>query len=360
MAYNEISTSGLSLPIYNAEIDLDDPSSGIYCMSFVDDPATETSWQLFKKQPKLIKFSDNKDSDSEHLIYGVVMLADTPIYRYDNERGEYYIKYSKEVLRKMATKFLDDDYHKNIDLNHNGVYLGQDKVKLQELFIKDTERGISTPFKDIPEGSLVASYKVLDEDTWNEIKQSNLTGFSLAGYFGLAKQNFSNFYITKMSKIKNLIKTLLNFSEKEAKKGDETITIVFDGELKEGVKVADSDGNEVPDGTYVVDSQEVTIKDSTVELIKDAEDEAKTDADDSKQDEGVYTKNEEETPEETETGESDSDLEKRVEDLEARVEALEKALDSVSTPSVSEEYTKMSVKANAFSKAGNILSALKH
>lgn len=339
MTYNE-------LPIYNAEIDLDDPTSGIYCMSFVDDPATQTSWQLFKKQSKLVKFS----SDEEHIIYGVVMLADTPIYRYDNERGEYYIKYSKEVLRKMATKFLADDYHKNIDLNHNGVYLGQDKVKLQELFIKDSGRGIETPFKEIPEGSLVASYKVLDETTWEEIKHSNLTGFSLAGYFDLKKQNFSIFNKVNMSKIKNLIKTLLNFSEKEATKGDETITIVFDGELKEGVKVADPDGNEIPDGTYVVDSQEVTIKDSAVESIKDDSD--------SKQDDEVETKNEDET-ETPETG-SDNDLEKRVEDLEARVESLEKALDTVSSPSISEEYTKMSVEKNALSNAGHILSALKH
>ena len=64
------------LPIYNALIS--DENEGIFVISLVDAPATETNWMCFKEQEN-IKFSIvNED---EHIFAGVVMVADKPIYR---------------------------------------------------------------------------------------------------------------------------------------------------------------------------------------------------------------------------------------------------------------------------------------
>ena len=85
----------------------------------------------------------------------------------------------------MAEKWLSEGIANNINLDHN-----EDKyvngLFLKEVFIKDTSRGINPKgFEDIEEGSLFGTYKVLNEDVWEEIKNGTFKGFSLEGYFDL-------------------------------------------------------------------------------------------------------------------------------------------------------------------------------
>ena len=43
-----------------------------------------------------------KFDNSKHIITGVVCLADTPIYRYNERMGEYYVVFTKETIEKMV------------------------------------------------------------------------------------------------------------------------------------------------------------------------------------------------------------------------------------------------------------------
>ena len=143
------------LPIYNALIS--DDNEGILVISLVDAPATETNWMCFKEQEN-IKFSIvNED---EHILAGVVMVADKPIYRIAPDGTEYYIVFSKDVIKRMAEKMLDDNTFNNIDIQHDGNIIPRDKVKLVELFIADEAKGIKPNYLDVPDGSLLANYKI--------------------------------------------------------------------------------------------------------------------------------------------------------------------------------------------------------
>lgn len=327
------------IPIYEATIDENDDNTGIFCMSLVENPAVMVNWELFSQNPKLLRFNN----DEKQLISGVVMLADTPIYRYSENYGEYYIKYSKETIQKMADKFLFGDNHKNVDIEHNGILLDNSKIHLVELMIKDTTKGITTLFSDVPDGSLIATYKVLDKTLWENLKNSKLSGFSLSGFFDLCETNcFLENYSTqiknnikiKMSKIKNIIKTLLNFTEKEAKKGDETITLVYDGEFTEGTAVTDADGNSVPDGTYEVDGNSVEIENSVVKKLDKISEENLD-----------------------ENSELDA-IKAEVEELKKEIEELKKAIEgSVEVTPVVEEYANI-VKNSKLKGASKILSHL--
>ena len=42
-----------------------------------------------------------KFDNSKHIITGVVCLADTPIYRYNERMGEYYVVFTKETIEKV-------------------------------------------------------------------------------------------------------------------------------------------------------------------------------------------------------------------------------------------------------------------
>ena len=254
-----------NLPTYNALIS--DENEGILVISLVDAPATETNWMCFKEQEN-IKFSIvNED---EHILAGVVMVADKPIYRIAPDGTEFYIVFSKDVIKRMAEKMLSDNTFNNIDIQHDGNIIPHDKVKLVELFIADETKGIKPNYLDVPDGSLLANYKIYDEQLWQMAKSGALNGFSLEGVFTTVRyeQNKNNKH-TKMSKIKEMLKSILvQLGEVNTDKG----ILTYDGALAVGVEVKNEDGSKPADGEYKLeDDKVIVVKDGFVDEIKEVE-----------------------------------------------------------------------------------------
>lgn len=254
-----------NIPTYSALIS--DDNEGILVISLVDAPATETNWMCFKEQEN-IKFSIvNED---EHILAGVVMVADKPIYRIAPDGTEFYIVFSKDVIKRMAEKMLDDNTFNNIDIQHDGNIIPHDKVKLVELFIADEAKGIKPNYLDVPDGSLLANYKIYDEQLWQMAKSGELNGFSLEGVFTTVRyeQNKNNKH-TKMSKIKEMLKSILvQLGEVNTDKG----ILTYDGDLAVGVEVKNEDGSKPADGEYKLeDDKVIVVKDGLVDEIKEVE-----------------------------------------------------------------------------------------
>ena len=255
-----------NIPTYSAIIS--DDNEGILVISLVDAPATETNWMCFKEQEN-IKFSIvNED---EHILAGVVMVADKPIYRIAPDGTEFYIVFSKDVIKRMAEKMLSDNTFNNIDIQHDGNIIPRDKVKLVELFIADEAKGIKPNYLDVPDGSLLANYKIYDEQLWQMAKNGTLNGFSLEGVFTTVRyeQNKNNKH-TKMSKIKEMLKSILvQLGEVNTDKG----ILTYDGNLAVGVEVKNEDGSKPADGEYKLeDDKVIVVKDGFVDEIKEVED----------------------------------------------------------------------------------------
>lgn len=188
------------LPIFQANVD--EEGTGMFVVSLVEEPAVEVSWQLFDKAKQTFKV-ENPDLQ---LITGVVMLADTPIYRYDPTYGEYYIVFSKDTIEKMVQKFFKEGYQENVDNDHTFNLI--DGIELQQAFIKDTDKGISPKgFEDVPDGSLFFTYKVTSDELWEKVRTGSWTGFSLAGTFDM-EQAFAKVVDKDEEEILNLIQTL--------------------------------------------------------------------------------------------------------------------------------------------------------
>ena len=276
------------LPIYNALIS--DDNEGIFVISLVDAPATETNWMCFKEQEN-IKFSIvNED---EHILAGVVMVADKPIYRIAPDGTEYYIVFSKDVIKRMAEKMLDDNTFNNIDIQHDGNIIPRDKVKLVELFIADEAKGIKPNYLEVPDGSLLANYKIYDDELWNMAKSGVLNGFSLEGVFSTIRYKHNkNIKHNKMSKIKEMLKSILvQLGEVNTDKG----ILTYDGDLAKGVEVKNEDGSKPADGEYKLeDDKIIVVKDGYVEEIKEVEAEMAEEkpADEKPKDEGEAKPNE--------------------------------------------------------------------
>ena len=87
------------LPIYNAEIK--DERDGIIAISFVGRTCGGIKLYVIREN-RFLCFSPTKRKKN---ILGVIMRADFPIYRRDEDGNEFYITYSADTIAKMAQKY---------------------------------------------------------------------------------------------------------------------------------------------------------------------------------------------------------------------------------------------------------------
>lgn len=251
------------LPIYKATIK--DETDGVFCLSFVDFPATEVDWQMFSKQE--VNFSI--ENEEKRLVRGVFMSANHLIYRIDETGYEYYITFGEDTLRKIAERFLANGYNKNVDTNHNARL--EDGIYLQEIFFKDVEKGVNpVGFENVEDKSLFCQYRVENDEIWNDIKEGKFKGFSMAGFFDVEpiqmskiNNNNNNIYKMKLSKIKSLLQTaLMQFGRLSSDKG--LLSYASDNEypeIGEDMFLVDEEGNETPaeDGEYTLEDNVVIV-----------------------------------------------------------------------------------------------------
>ena len=163
--------------VYYINID-ESEELGMFSVSLVDFPAVETQFLCFNEEkPKQLFFA----KPEEHIITGVALRADLPIYRVNPKTGEeYYVVFTKETIKKMIARYSKQGMTNNVDLQHSGELVSG--VYMVESFIINDERGIRPKeFSDIEDGSWIVSYYVEDEDLWNKIKNGNdLNGFSIS------------------------------------------------------------------------------------------------------------------------------------------------------------------------------------
>lgn len=371
------------LPLYEALIN--DLNDGIFAVSLVDYPATESNWQCFSKQEQMYSI----ENEEEHIITGVIMLANTPIYRRDESGFEFNIVYTPETIKLMSEKMLKDMAHNQIDIQHDGNILPAGTVNLVEVYIKNSEKGIAPNFlKDIPDGSLIGSYKIHDDVLWNACKEGNLHGFSLAGYFDIKEfESKKKSKYSMIEKIKEKLSELLvelsaeeetetveqvteteevtetvEETEAPAESAEETVeTVEVPGEAAEVEAPVDAEETEAP-----AESEEVQMAAETEEENSDTE-EVPAESEETK----------EEVPAETEDNseialikadiasmKNDIELAKGLyeqmkTDLESIKETLQNLVNAPAVPPVTEQFEAATVIDTKVSKAARIASALR-
>lgn len=326
------------LPVYKAVVN-DDDESAMFAVSLVDFPAVEKDFLAFSKDVKTLNFSI--ENEEKHLVTGLVMSCDTPIYRIANNGMEYYIVFDAETIKNMTRKFLKSGFNNNVDLNHDFNYI--EGVELLELYIKDTERGIDPKgFEDVKNGSLFGTYFISDEKVWEEIKAGTYKGFSIEISCGIEKlennnEKRTNNVMSKINKLKAVLSKMLetiDFGEVSTDKG--MVRWSSENELPEigeSVVGVDEDGNELQleDGDYALDGGIViVIKDHRVEEVRkpEPEEEKPAEPEEEKPVEEPMAEEEEEKPAEDETpADPEPEEEEKPEEekcpMEERVIALE-------------------------------------
>lgn len=120
--------------------------------------------------------------EEKRIITGAAMIADKPIYRYDQHRGEYYVVFDKDSIWQIAKKWAKTDRYDSVNIHHEDPTAG---LSLLESFIVDREQGKYPPkgYDEVADGSWFLSYIVNDDDIWARVKAGEFKGFSVEGFF---------------------------------------------------------------------------------------------------------------------------------------------------------------------------------
>ena len=330
------------MKLYDISIDPTDFETGLNAISLVEYPAVEVDFLAFAKdESAVLQFAD----EERHIITGIALLADTPIYRIAPDKTEYYVRFTKDCIRQLVEKYFKFGLTNSVNIEHKDNQF-VDGVTMLESYIIDKERGICpSEFASAPDGSWVVSYKVSNLDVWNKIKSGEVKGFSVQGLFRIIEtklemssnkpeeentehQNKNN--ISLMSKLKEKIKALLmQYAAVSTDKGNliyNTDTL----EVGSEVFVEDENGENVPaaDGDYVLeDGRTVEVEGGKVTKIEAKEDEPAMPA--APAEPAAEQMAEPEMPAEPETPAETPAENEKVTALEERVAALEAQLADV-------------------------------
>lgn len=282
----------MEVPVYKLTIKEDDINSGVDYVALVDSPAILRNFLAFKEQKKYFV------QDEKRIVTGPLMIPEIPIYRKDNA-GEFYVVFGKDTIYKIAQKFMKELRNDKVNQMHDasqkvaGVYMF-------ESFIINTERGIHTPkgFDALPDGTWFGSYKIDNDEVWNQVKDGTFKGFSVEGFFDMNHERITDdallqkvIEVIKKGKLNTPNQTTLKGMTKEnafkllteAKKilfgekdkfmdavlkgadGNE-INGVIDGELVPGTAV-NVDGKPVMDGDYEVNGNMVSCQGGVIVTV---------------------------------------------------------------------------------------------
>lgn len=175
------------LPVYGLVIDANTESDlEVNYVALVDRPAIEKNFLAFNKESeKAFKFQFDEE---KRIMFGPFMLADFPIYRSDDELGEYMVVFNAQSIETIVQKYFKKDFHKNFNLSHDPNQK-QEGVYVFESYIVNTALGKLPPkgYEDVKEGSWFGAVKVENEEVWNQVKAGTFKGFSVEGMFKYKK-----------------------------------------------------------------------------------------------------------------------------------------------------------------------------
>ena len=126
--------------------------------------------------------------DEKRMVVGPAMIPDLKIFRKDSFGTPYYVYFSAETIKLIAEKYMRNKYIDNNDENHNGKAVSD--VYVVESWIKESDEDKSNKYGygDLPVGTWFVSMKVRNDDVWQKVKNGELKGFSVSGFFEEIKE----------------------------------------------------------------------------------------------------------------------------------------------------------------------------
>jgi len=158
----------------------DNQELAIDAISLVTSPAIENNFVFFGKEKNNLTFA--KVDEEKRMLISPALIPNKQIFRHDpNTDSDYYVYFSKQTVQKASELYLKHNNH------HKATYQHQDRVSgvlTVESWIKEGDSDKSKLYGyDLPNGTWFVKMKIENDELWQKIKEGELKGLSIEGYF---------------------------------------------------------------------------------------------------------------------------------------------------------------------------------
>jgi len=148
------------------------------------------------------------------MLISPALIPEKTILRHDPQTSsDYFVFFSKDTVRKASELYLKHNNH------HKATYQHQDRVSgiltVESWIIEDSKLDKSTLYGfSLPVGTWMVKLKIDNDEIWSKIKDGELKGLSIEGYFTnkfeqMQKKEFTN------EEVKTALKELLSVQKVE-------------------------------------------------------------------------------------------------------------------------------------------------
>ena len=131
-----------------------------------------------------VKLSNYMFADeSKKELVGPVAIPEMEIPRKDDDGNIYFVRFSKEVVKKMAEKFMREQRLADNNIQHKDEENAGSYVFESWVVENEGDKANSVYNLGVPVGTWMVKMRVTNTDTWKKVRAGELNGFSLQGNF---------------------------------------------------------------------------------------------------------------------------------------------------------------------------------
>mgnify|MGYP003657352866 FL=1 len=179
---------------------------GVFAISLVEDPAIDEYWIALNKQQKELKFA--KVDEDKRLLIAPALIPNRQIFRLADDGSDYYVYFSKDTIKKCSELYMKRNHLQSATLEHETEIEG---LCVVESWVKEfaIDKSVKYGFEHCPVGTWFVTMRVDNDEIWNKVKEGEILGFSIEGFFTDKLQGLSSQSLTenegKLQMVKDLI-----------------------------------------------------------------------------------------------------------------------------------------------------------
>lgn len=256
-----------SIPVFKAVFDEEEFDSGVKAVSFVNSPAIEVDGIALAKDKEQFKFAS---LEKEQAFLAPVLIPDKKIYRETVIGDPYYIVFEKDVVKKLAYKFMKEKLTDVTNVEHNSSTVNNKSYMVESFLITNElmqKALVEMGLEELPLGSWIAKYKVTDAETYNLLASNKLKGLSVEAFIGMELNKINKIKTKSDMKKENKFKSILQELKSLLMEVDLASYVLEDGSIIETAEdgtvtnpadIADGEYKTSDGGSIVVVGKKVT------------------------------------------------------------------------------------------------------
>lgn len=124
-------------------------------------------------------------AEDKRIVTGPLMVPNMEIARKADDGSKYFVYFTEDTIRKIAEKFAREKKLDRTNIEHDSEDIRDQNYLFETWIVEDAEMDKAKALGfDVPKGTWMGSMRVMDDTTWNMVKDGKIKGFSVEGFFG--------------------------------------------------------------------------------------------------------------------------------------------------------------------------------